>query len=335
MVQRPARDRQAEALDRVGEDHGRPLGLLTRFGEGAEQIAQVVAPQVVDQRRHLALVSGEEPLEPRPLVRTKVREDGFGHDLFRGAEETLVELVRHLVDPPAQEVAPVARVGLPQPPAVLQLDHLPAVQPEDLLELLGLDDGDDAIEALAVQVDDPEHVRQRPRLRLDDRLPDVALVELRVTENGDEPAAGAAAEVGLHVPVRQRAEERRGRSQTHRARRVVDRERVLRAARVRLEAAVFTKLGQVGTVEPAEQVLDRVQHGRCVRLHRDPVLRLQVEEVEGRHQRDHGGRRGLMAADLEVVTFRPLAVRVVDDPGREPEHPALDRGHRLEIGGRN
>ena len=120
-----------------------------------------------------------------------------------------------------------------------------------------------------------------------------------------------------------------------RARRVVDRERILRAARVRLEAAVFTKLGQVGTVEPAEQVLDRVQHGRCVRLHRDPVLRLQVEEVEGRHQRDHRGRRGLMAADLEVVTLRPLAVRVVDDPGREPEHPALDRGHRLEIGGRN
>ena len=56
---------------------------------------------------------------------------------------------------------------------------------------------------------------------------------------------------------------------------------------------------------------------------------------ERRHQGDHGGRRGLMAADLEVVTFRPLAVRIVDDPGGEPEHPALDRGHCLEISGRN
>ena len=42
-----------------------------------------------------------------------------------------------------------------------------------------------------------------------------------------------------------------------------------------------------------------------------------------------------MAADLEVVVLRALAVRVVDDPRREPEHAALDRGQHLEIGGRN
>ena len=38
-----------------------------------------------------------------------------------------------------------------------------------------------------------------------------------------------------------------------------------------------------------------------------------------------------MAADLERVAFRPLAVRVVDDPHRQPEHPPLDRGEDVEL----
>jgi hypothetical protein len=32
-----------------------------------------------------------------------------------------------------------------------------------------------------------------------------------------------------------------------------------------------------------------------------------------------------VAADLEGVALRPLPVRVVDDPYREPENAALDR----------
>ena len=84
---------------------------------------------------------------------------------------------------------PSLGVGVAQPPAVLQLDHLPARRLELPLELVRLDDRDDAVEALPVQVDDPEHVAEPAGLRLDDRLPEVALVELGVAEQGDEPAA--------------------------------------------------------------------------------------------------------------------------------------------------
>jgi GntR family transcriptional regulator, transcriptional repressor for pyruvate dehydrogenase complex len=40
-----------------------------------------------------------------------------------------------------------------------------------------------------------------------------------------------------------------------------------------------------------------------------------------------------VAADLEVVGLRTLAIRVVDDPGREPEDATLDAPERVELGG--
>ena len=42
-----------------------------------------------------------------------------------------------------------------------------------------------------------------------------------------------------------------------------------------------------------------------------------------------------MAADLELVVLRSLAVRVVDDADGKPEHSALDRREGLELGRRH
>jgi hypothetical protein len=36
-----------------------------------------------------------------------------------------------------------------------------------------------------------------------------------------------------------------------------------------------------------------------------------------------------VSADLELVPLRPLTVCVIDDPDREPEDAALDRGERV------
>ena len=142
--------------------------------------------------RDATSIVGQQPLQARLLGRIEIAQESLGHDLLRGPEEALVQPVRHLVDAPPQEISALPRVRLTQPPAVLQLDHVPAVEPEDLLELHRLDDRDDAVEALAVEVDDPEDVPEAARLRLDDRLPDVALVELGVAEDGDEaPRPGA------------------------------------------------------------------------------------------------------------------------------------------------
>jgi len=57
--------------------------------------------------------------------------------------------------------------------------------------------------------------------------------------------------------------------------------RVLGPARVALQPAELTQRGQVGLVHQlAEQVVDRMQHRRGMRLHRDPVTRRQVPEPE-------------------------------------------------------
>ena len=51
VVARVAGDRQAPALDRVGEQHARPVLLRVALGERLQQRAEVVAGQVGDQRR--------------------------------------------------------------------------------------------------------------------------------------------------------------------------------------------------------------------------------------------------------------------------------------------
>ena len=83
----------------------------------------------------------------------------------------------------------------------------------------------------------------------------------------------------------------------------------------------------------AEQILHRVKYRRGVRLDRDPVLRPQHVEIERGHQRRDRGARRLMAADLEPVAVGPQMVGVVDHPGRQPQHLALERAEAGELVG--
>ena len=142
---------------------------------------------------------------------------------------------------------------------------------------------------------------------------------------GGEPVA--------QVPAGHRAPDRGGRADADRPGRVVDRVGVLDPARVALQAAERPQRGQVRLIELAEQVVDRVQHGRGVRLDRHPVLGAQVPEPQRGHDRDHRRRRGLVAADLQAAGIGPDPVRVVDDRGGQPEHLALDLGQCVQAGG--
>ena len=136
--------------------------------------------------------------------------------------------------------------------------------------------------------------------RVDERLPDRALVELGVADQRDLAPALRHVEVAGDVAVRERAPDRRGRADADRAGREVDGVGVLGAARVALQAAELAQRRQVASVEAAEQVVDRVQDRRGVRLDRDAVGRAQVREVQRRHDADHRRRRGLVAADLHA-----------------------------------
>ena len=132
-----------------------------------------------------------------------------------------------------------------------------------------------------------------------------------------------------HVAVRERAPDRRGRADADRAGRVVDRVGVLRARRVGLQPAELAQRLQVARLEPPEQVVDRVQHRRGVRLDRHAVGRLEEGEPQRGHQRHHRRARGLVAADLHARAVRAHVVGVVDDRRRQPQHALL---HAVEDG---
>ena len=79
------------------------------------------------------------------------------------ADEDLVLLVVHVVDPLAQGIAAGQREPRLQPAAVLRLDGVPAGRREHRLDAPDPDARHDAVEALAIEVDDHRHVARGRR----------------------------------------------------------------------------------------------------------------------------------------------------------------------------
>ena len=245
-----------------------------RAAERVEDVAEVVAAEVAHERRDLAAVAAEEPLELQARRRRRDRRAASPARRPRSrrrATGTARSASRRSGD--SRSSPPSCCARLAQATAVLELDHLPAARPEVRLELGGADSRDHAVERLPVQVDDPEDVPEPARQRLGERLPDVPLVELRVAEQRDEAAAGRGAEARLREAVGERAEERRGGAEADRPGRVVDRERVLRPRRVGLQArrSRAAASGRSGRAGPRRYSI-ACSTGRGVRLDGHAVL---------------------------------------------------------------
>ena len=127
------------------------------------------------------------------------------------------------------------------------------------------------------------------------------------------------------VILRHRGEQGHADAEPDRAGREIDGFAVLGARRVGLRAAKGAKPLQLLAALMPEQVLDGVEDRRGVRLDRDAVLWAQHVEIERGHQCRHRGARRLVAADLQPVAVRAKVVGVVDHPGRQPQHLALER----------
>ena len=157
MVERVAGEGQAPAFDGVGENHRRPVRRLQSLADHVDQILQVVAAEVGQQARQL-------------LVRHVLDDPG---DLLAALAVDAAARRRRL---PSSRISvwysslPMSSIawrsasppGLAnasrKAPAILHLEHPPAALGEQPLQLGGADAGDDAVEALAVEVDDPEDV---------------------------------------------------------------------------------------------------------------------------------------------------------------------------------
>ena len=164
VVLRPPGDLEPVALDRVREDRRS----AARSSRARRRSASRTSPRSWPPRSRTSAPTSpayvvEQPREPSRARRPRAPSSRAPRTTSSlGAEERLVLLVRHLVDPAAEQVAALARERLAQPAAVLELDHVPAARPELRLELGGPDAGDDAVERLPVEVDDPER-RSRAR----------------------------------------------------------------------------------------------------------------------------------------------------------------------------
>src|SRR5215469_17369088 len=102
MIARVPGDRQAPALDGVREQDAWPVLLRVAVGERGQQRAEVVSSQVGDERSEF--VVGDARAEVLDRRRSAVEEPLA----YRGgleAEQRLVVLVRHRVNPVAQAQA--------------------------------------------------------------------------------------------------------------------------------------------------------------------------------------------------------------------------------------
>src|SRR4029079_6034293 len=130
--------------------------------------------------------------------------------------------------------------------AVAQLDDTPAAAPENLVEALEHPVGAGRVEALAVVVDDPPQVADVVLGALDDRLVDIAFVELGVADQRNEAAAVGLVDraVRAQIILDQAGEERDCDAEPDRSGRKVDRDPVLGPARIALGAAEAAEIFQ-------------------------------------------------------------------------------------------
>jgi len=325
VVQGIGRDRQAPALDRVGEDHDRAIAVVVSLVQRAEHRAEIMSADVGDDRRKLLIGHVAEQAIEIGI------DERLAHRRRRQSDESLVLAVRHRLEAATQRLAAALPEHRGRSPAPAQIDHPPAERAEQRGQLVPARVGHDAIETLPVDVHDPHDVAESPEHLLGEGLPDVALVELGIAHHHDHALGRAVTAVIRDVLRGQRAEARLDGAQSHRARGDFHDARILAPARIGLQATEHTKVAERARVEPPAQVLNGVECRRSMGLHSNGVTGTQRFEVEGGEQRHHGSGRRLVAADLDTVLVGPNHVGVVHHEGPEPQYPALDAIEDFEV----
>ena len=226
-----AGDGQAPALDGVGEDDGRRVGIGLGLRERLGQLQDVVAAEVGRAGR-----AGRRPGCPRSPAATPCGSEAGRISRPRASSPVqrirlwysglLISSMRWRSASPSGR----SKAALSRRPYLHSSTCQPLAWNSDF-ELGGADAGDDPVEALAVEVHDPEDVAEALDVILEDGLPDVALVELGVAHQRDVPLGGDVAEVELGVAGDGGREGRRDGAQPDRSGREVDRVVVLRLAR--------------------------------------------------------------------------------------------------------
>ncbi len=318
-------ERQAEAFDGVGDEAGRAVVLNAVHGlqHRCHVVPRQVGHQAVQRR---VVVRVQQLLDAEGAVQLALQHLAPALAAFVGQRRVVA--VGAIVDPLAQRVAAGLGESRMQQLAVFQRHDAPIHALEHAIETAVQAVGDDVVQALAVVVDHPPQVPDLVLPALEHRLEHVAFVELGVAHQGYHAARRRIRGrqlLRVQIVLRQRGEAGHRHAQPHGAGREIDVVAVFRARGIGLRAAQRAKPLQLVARLISQQVLDRMENGAGMRLYRHAVLAAQHVEIQRRHQRDDRSRRRLMAADLQPVAVRADMVGVMDGPGAEPQHLALQR----------
>ena len=326
-------ERESETLDGVGEEAGRPVAgdTLERF----QHALHVVPAEVRHQRFELGVVVLRDQ-RPHPAACADVGQQAFAPRRPALDHERRVQRIRTRVDPLPKRLAPRTRERLLQLLAVLDGDDVPSHAREQAVEPAEQPIADHRIEALAVVVDHPPQVAHVVLPPFEERLVDVALIELRVPDHRHHPPAVPVPTkpfVRIEIVLDQGRERRHRDPEPHRPGGDVHVVGVLGARRIGLHPAEGTEAFELLPRLSSQQVLDGVEHRARVRLHRDTVRGAEHVHVERGHESHHGCRAGLVPPYLQSVDVRSDVVCVVNHPRREPQDAALERPqHRQAVG---
>ncbi|MNK98909.1 hypothetical protein D3C87_1192880 [compost metagenome] len=283
------RDRGAPALDCVSEEAGRMV--VIDGGEHVGHCGDAIAAEVfhecgkldvaaaVDERGNVALVA--------EIVHQTLAPNGSAHE-----RQCRVELVGAIVDPfPKAFTARFLECGALKD-AVFDAHDVPAKGVENILDPLEQPLMHDAVERLAVIVDDPPGVAQTVFPAFLQALVDIAFIKLRIADKGDHPAGAhvLAPAFGGNVVLHDRREGGDRHSEPHRPGGEVHIVSILGAARITLDATVSAEILHLLASLVAHEILNRVKNWGCMRFDGDAVLRTQCRKIERRHDR-HQGRR--------------------------------------------
>ena len=328
-------ERQAVALDRIGEDTGRPVVLDAV--EGLQQGFQVVAAQVGHQPMQRRVVVHRQQVAHRRVVPMRFQDVGApAAQLFLAAfapgdraalvGERRVERIGALVDPVAQLAAAGLLERRLQQRAVFDRDDAPAEGLKQVIEMAVVEIRDRAVQALAVVVDDPPDIADVVFPAFQQAFVDVALVELGVAGDRHHAAARLPFRQQLmdaQVVLHERGEAGHRDTEANGAGGEIHVVLVLGARGIGLRAAEGAELLELVLRLVAEQILNGVERRARVRLDGDPVLRAQDVEIERREYGGDGCGGCLVAAHLQAVTGLADIVGVVDHPGGQPQDLAL------------
>ena len=324
MVVLVAREGQAVALDRVGDEAGRPV--IVDGGEPFEHGSHVLPGKIGHEAVQLLVVMAlQQAADSGEMAEVVLQRLSPGRPAL--VDEGRVAGVRAIVDPAFQSLAVPFPEGRLKAFPVFERVDLPSHRPENAVEAPEQAVGHDRVEALAVVVDDPPEIADIVLPAFEHRLEDIALVDLGIAHYGHHPSGRAAVPQPLQADIilHDGGECGDPHAEADRAGGEIDIVAVLGARGVALRAAEGAEALQLLARLPPEQILDGVINRACMGLHRHPVAQFQRVEIERREDRRDRSAGRLVPSNFQSVAALAEVVGIVDHPGRQPEHLALER----------